>query len=209
MAPLCDSKRGCAVAEKVLERDFHYLKGGTDCDARQYGCCAAHESQYPRNAAGDVVEVAQWMCREGWDRISALWMDCEFRTMHWGNRRLCVYRYSADTALTGRIREERSDIGKVFSNIFNKGYRWILAALEQGLQLCMQPTFAQSDRTFKTNNVMHSAGVAAIRSGNERAFRQTKLALMVKRGCTYHQAWDLDMQCDYMACLGLSDQLHA
>jgi hypothetical protein len=58
MAPLCDSKRGYAVAEKVLERDFHYLKGGTDCDARQYGCCAAHESQYPRNAAGDVVEVA-------------------------------------------------------------------------------------------------------------------------------------------------------
>jgi hypothetical protein len=59
-----------------------------------------------------------------------------------------------------------------FTNIFVKGYRCILAALEQGLQLCLQPTFAQSDRKFHTNNVAHSAGVATIRSGNERAVRQ-------------------------------------
>jgi hypothetical protein len=78
----------------------------------------------------------------------------------------------------------------------DKGYRCILAALEHGLQLCMQPTFAQSDRKFSTNNVIHSAGVAAIRSGNERDVRQAKLSRMVKRGCSYHQPWDLDMRCD-------------
>jgi hypothetical protein len=35
---------------------------------------------------------------------------------------------------------------KPFTNVFDKGYRCILAALEQGFQLCMQPTFAQSKR---------------------------------------------------------------
>jgi hypothetical protein len=89
-----------------------------------------------------------------------------------------------------------------FINIFDNGYRCILAALEQGLQLCLQASFAQSDRKFSTNNVVHSAGVAAIRSGNERAVRQSKLSWMVKRGCTYHQAWDLDMQCDIWLAWG-------
>jgi hypothetical protein len=89
-----------------------------------------------------------------------------------------------------------------FTNVFDKGYRCILAALEQGLQVCLQPTFAQSDRKFSTNNVLHSAGVAAIRSGNERAVRQTKLSWMIKRGCSYHQPWDLDMQCDIWLAWG-------
>ncbi len=89
-----------------------------------------------------------------------------------------------------------------FTNIFDKGYRCILAALEQGLQLCLQPSFAQSDRKFSTNNVHHSAGVAPIRSGNERAVRQAKMSWMVKRGCTYHQPWDLEMQCDIWLAWG-------
>jgi hypothetical protein len=91
---------------------------------------------------------------------------------------------------------------KPFTNIFDKGYWCILAALEHGLQLCMQPTFALSDKKFSTNNALYSAGVAAVRSGNERVVHQAKLSWIVKRGCTYQQPWHLDMQCDIWLAWG-------
>jgi hypothetical protein len=91
---------------------------------------------------------------------------------------------------------------KPFTNILDKGYRCILEALERGKQRCMQPSFARSERRFTTNNVLHSASVAAIRSGNERAVRQAKLSCMMKRGLLYHQTWDLDMLCDIWIAWG-------
>ena len=60
------------------------------------------------------------------------------------------------------------------------------------LQFCLQPIFAQSDKQFSRNNVLHSASVAVIRSGNERAVKNAKHCWIIKRGVR-HPNFDLDM----------------
>ena len=68
-----------------------------------------------------------------------------------------------------------------FINIFDKGYRVTMIA-KQHLQRCLQPTFSQSDTQFSRNDVLHSASVAVVRSGNERAVKNTKHCWIVQRG---------------------------
>ena len=53
-------------------------------------------------------------------------------------------------------------------NVLDKGYRSILAAQLCGQQ-CFQPDFAQSDKKFSGERTLHSAAVAVVCSGNERA----------------------------------------
>ncbi len=72
-----------------------------------------------------------------------------------------------------------------FLNVFDKGYRLVSEAEQNGKQTCIQPTFVNSDQRFSTVDVLSSAAVAAVRSGNERAVRQVKLSWMIKRGCAY------------------------
>jgi hypothetical protein len=68
-----------------------------------------------------------------------------------------------------------------FLNIFDKGYRCTLAALKEG-QKCWQPDFAQSDKQFSRDSTLHSAGVAVVRSGNERAVKTMKLSWQIRNG---------------------------
>jgi len=91
-----------------------------------------------------------------------------------------------------------------FTNIVDHGYRVILEALMHGKQLCVQPCFASSDAKFSTRNVIYSAGIAMIRSGNERSVRQVKMSWLIKRGCVF-QHWDFDILCDvWLAWAGVS-----
>lgn len=77
------------------------------------------------------------------------------------------------------------------TNVFDKGYRLLLAALQAG-QKCLQPNFAQSDRKFTALETLNSACVAVIRSGNERAVERMKNSWFIKRGTTL-AIWDLDL----------------
>jgi hypothetical protein len=69
-----------------------------------------------------------------------------------------------------------------FTNILDKGYRIIRLAWEAGRQTVVQPAFAASDRQFHTNEMLESASVAADRSGNERAVKNSKASGFIKRG---------------------------
>jgi hypothetical protein len=60
-----------------------------------------------------------------------------------------------------------------FLNIFDKGFRLVLDSRRCG-QRCLQPVFARSDEQFTQEETLHSACVARIRSGNERAVRLAK-----------------------------------
>ena len=71
-----------------------------------------------------------------------------------------------------------------FINIFDKGYRVTLLAREH-MQSCLQPVFAQSDRQFFRNELLHSASVAVIRSGNERAVKKMKYSWILQRGINH------------------------
>ena len=72
----------------------------------------------------------------------------------------------------------RSDLvgGKYlpFSLILDKGYRIIAICWKKGQQVYYQPIFASSDRRFTLNETPTSAGIAADRSGNERAVNTSK-----------------------------------
>ena len=77
-----------------------------------------------------------------------------------------------------------------FTNIFDKGFRCTIAANNAGSQKVIQPIFAQSDRQFTRAETLHSAGVAVVRSGNERAVNRVKYSWFLLRGRTL-QPWDV------------------
>jgi len=68
-----------------------------------------------------------------------------------------------------------------FINIFDKGYRSTILARDHN-QSCLQPTFARSDEQFTGTQVLHSAAIAVIRSGNERAVKKVKDSWLLKKG---------------------------
>ena len=84
---------------------------------------------------------------------------------------------------------------KPFLNVFDKGYQCLLDANAHGGQFCLQPAFAESEKQFKTNAVLHSGAVAVVRSGNERAVNRCKMSWFLKRGAK-DQMWDIDFLCD-------------
>jgi len=67
-----------------------------------------------------------------------------------------------------------------FINILDRGYRVVLHAHQLGGQLCIQPQFAQSDGMFNTEDVLYSAAVATVHSGNERSVHQVKSSWLIK-----------------------------
>jgi hypothetical protein len=71
------------------------------------------------------------------------------------------------------VLEEQQEFSKAdttsllsFLNIFDKGYRCTLEAHRHG-QTSLQPKFAKSNKQFRRNQMLHSACVAVIHSGNE------------------------------------------
>jgi hypothetical protein len=72
---------------------------------------------------------------------------------------------------------------EMFLNIFDKGYRCNVSANNFG-QKCIQPTFAGSGQ-FKREEVLHSGGVAVVRSANERAVNTVKKSWAIRRGGQY------------------------
>jgi hypothetical protein len=58
-----------------------------------------------------------------------------------------------------------------------------LAAQLQG-QHYFQPNFAQGDRKFSGEKTLHSAAVAVVRSGNERAVKLVKMSWAIKKGAS-------------------------
>jgi len=89
-----------------------------------------------------------------------------------------------------------------FINIFDRGYRLVLEAQKKGGQWCIQPTYTQNHKKFDTQNVLHSAAVAATRSGNERSVRQVKVSWLIKRGTTYQPALSLETLSDIWLAWG-------
>jgi hypothetical protein len=68
-------------------------------------------------------------------------------------------------------------------NVLDKGYRSTLAAQLQG-QHFFQLAFAKCDRKFRGEMTLHSAAVAVVRSGNERAVKQVKMSWAIKKGAS-------------------------
>jgi hypothetical protein len=76
-------------------------------------------------------------------------------------------------------------------NVLDKGYRSTLAAPQLQGQHCFQPDFAQCDRKFNGEKTLHSAAVAVVRSGNERAVKQVKMSWVIKKGASLATTRDL------------------
>merc|ERR1712210_356669 len=68
-----------------------------------------------------------------------------------------------------------------FINVFDKGYRSTILARDHN-QSCLQPTFAKSDEQFTGSQVLHSAAIAVVRSGNERSVKRIKDSWIIQRG---------------------------
>ena len=106
-------------------------------------------------------------------------------------------RFIEDTnilKLQQQFAERDSSSNKPFLNIFDKGYQCTLSALSHG-QSCLQPAFAEREKQFKDNAVLHSGAVAVVRSGNERAVKRCKMSWFLKRGAV-DQMWNIDLICD-------------
>ena len=63
-------------------------------------------------------------------------------------------------------------------------------------QKCLQPNYSKgSSQQFGQKEMLHSACIAVVRSGNERAVQRCKMSWFVKRGCAY-TLWDMSQLCD-------------
>jgi hypothetical protein len=82
-------------------------------------------------------------------------------------------------------------------NIFDKGYRCIVAALSAGGHKCLQSFFAQSDQRYSSNEVLYSGAAAASSQVRQRAIRPTCKHLVggLKRGAAF-QPFDFDLLAD-------------
>lgn len=69
-----------------------------------------------------------------------------------------------------------------FINIMDRGYRMSTHAFRCGKQEVRQPVFKKEGRRFTGFEVLKSASVASIRSGNERAVRKAKLCGWLRKG---------------------------
>ena len=72
--------------------------------------------------------------------------------------------------------------GTPVTNMLDRGYRSVRAAMKAGKQKVLQPPFAPSDRKFNTHEIISMAGIASDRSGNERAVKICKSSSYLKRG---------------------------
>ena len=82
-----------------------------------------------------------------------------------------------------------------FTNVFDKGFKNVVDASMEG-QKCLAPSFSKGKtQQFTRVETLHTACVAVIRSGNERAVKRAKLSWMLKRGMV-EQTYDVDMFCD-------------
>ena len=79
-------------------------------------------------------------------------------------------------------------------NVFDKGFRNVVDARRFG-QRCLQPVFARSDEQFTGGEVLYSAAVAVVCSGNERAVQRSKMSWFIKHGRAYTK-WDIELICD-------------
>jgi hypothetical protein len=66
-----------------------------------------------------------------------------------------------------------------FTSILDKGYFIIQVAWREGEQVCIQPSFASSDRKFTADEMLVSATVAADRSGKECTVKCSKESAML------------------------------
>mmetsp|Transcript_31000 Transcript_31000/g.92921 ORF Transcript_31000/g.92921 Transcript_31000/m.92921 type:complete len:264 (-) Transcript_31000:30-821(-) len=76
------------------------------------------------------------------------------------------------------------------TNILDRGYRSVRTAMKAGNQNVLQPPFAPSDWKFNTHEIVSMAGIAADRSGNERAVKICKSSSYLKRGLDQDQDTD-------------------
>lgn len=81
-----------------------------------------------------------------------------------------------------------------FTNTVDKGFRIALEAAQEK-QTCMQPDFSKGDFQFTGKETLHTACIAMVRSGNERAVKRCKMSWFIKRGCAY-QLWNENLVCD-------------
>mmetsp|Transcript_12290 Transcript_12290/g.35170 ORF Transcript_12290/g.35170 Transcript_12290/m.35170 type:complete len:1472 (+) Transcript_12290:520-4935(+) len=72
--------------------------------------------------------------------------------------------------------------GTPVTNVLDRGYRSVRAAMKAGKQRVLQPPFAPSDRKFNTHEIISMAAIASDRSGNERAVKICKSSGHLKRG---------------------------
>ena len=82
-----------------------------------------------------------------------------------------------------------------FTNVFDKGFRNGVDAAMLG-QHCIQPAYSRGrNQQFDRADTLHSASLAVVRSGNERAVKRCKMSWFLKRGLV-EQPWEIPMFCD-------------
>jgi hypothetical protein len=153
----------------------------------------AQRQTYSAYYGGNVVKGGVFLQLSGWLGGWELWVGAVSDTEYFEKSGLLTKQHDFQKNDTS------SDLP--FTNILDKGYRSVLAAWRAGGQLLLQPFFAKSDRKFSSDEVLHSAAVAADRAANERAVRRMKECGMIgSRGI--HPRESLEMWADIWLAWG-------
>ena len=129
---------------------------------------------YSENCAkgGGFIQLCGWMGTHN------LWVGASSDTMYLNKSDILKYQdeFSRKDLVDGKHIP--------FSTILDKGYRSTLAAWMAGCQLILQPDFKKSDKKFRREETISSAGIATDRSGNERGVKYSKYSGILARGMT-------------------------
>ena len=141
---------------------------------------ATFSAYYGENCAKGGVYLQ--LC--GWMGVHELWSGGVSDTEYLNKSGILEYqKYFAQSDLAnGQL--------VTFTNVLDKGYRSTVAAWRSGCQLTLQPDFANSDRKFRTSEVISSAAIATDYSGNERAVRLSKQSKRLQNGAKGHTYYD-------------------
>ena len=131
---------------------------------------------YSSYYAGNCAKGGVFLQPCGWLGVENLWCGATSDSHY--QERTNIFKRQRDFAANDLVNNEIQP----FANMMDRGYRVTLAAWRTGKQMVLQPSFTESDKKFSAQETLHTAEVATLRSGNERAVGRAKLAGYIKNG---------------------------
>ncbi len=147
-----------------------------------------------------VFQLLWWMCSKRWHCCTVVWLDYYTQSMCWWYK---AYVKAVNIlAVQEEFAKNDTSLQNPIFNICDKGYHLTHDASSHGRQYTLQPTFAQSDRRFNSGDVLCSAGVATVHSGNKQSVHHVKLSWLIQKGCSIQVNTNLAMLSDIWLAWG-------
>lgn len=143
-----------------------------------------HEAKQCRPTVPTIFCLLCQVCSKTWYLYSSMRLDCNTRSIRQGHWRFTIHWGYENPQETTEVFER----GPLFKRTLYKHIQQWLSlypSVIRGWWAKVYSTqFSKSDRTFDTHEVLTSAQIEDLRSGNQQAVRTTNISRRIKHGAT-------------------------